>query len=409
MSVRKNSITVAIDVGTTKICVIVAQLIEDSITILGVGKTASDGLEKGVVVDIPRAVKSIRQAVQEAELIADVSIQQAYVGISGSHINSFNSHGAVAIKRSRVTSQDIANVMDAARAVPIGEGHQILHTLAQYFTIDSRERVHDPQGMHGTRLEVQAHIIVGALASVQNLIKCCELAGVHVSDVVLEQVASADAVLSSDERQLGCGVIDIGGGTSDFALYKDGNIRHSMVLPVAGNHITRDIAVGLRTSLRDAERVKKEHGVAMRELIKDDMPLEVETIEGALHRIALVSEVAAIIEPRVHELLSLIHENLVKHKLTHYMNGGLVITGGGALLQGITQLAQTIFRVPTRVGYPHSSYTIPQSLKNPMYATGFGLLVYALRHHHDLLHTQQSITWSQRLTSRMRSWIADFF
>ena len=403
----QGNVVVAVDIGTTKICVIVAQLIGDAIVVLGIGKTVSDGLEKGIVVDIPRTVASISRGIQEAELMADITIEEVYIGISGSHINSFNTHGAVAIRRGRVTSQDITNVMDAARAIPVAQGYQMLHVLAQYFVIDGRERINDPQGMHGTRLEVEAHIILGAVTAVQNLIKCCELAGVRVKDVVLEQIASAHAVLSSDEQQLGCGVIDIGGGTSDFALYKDGNIRHSFVLPVAGNHVTRDLAIGLCTTIQDAERVKREYGKAAACMLSEDIPLEVMRMHGGAQHIVLASEVVAIIEPRIYELLSLIHANLLSHKLMAYMSGGLVITGGGALLPGIDIVASTIFGIGTRIGYPNMCYQVPPSLNSPVYATGYGLLVHALQQHHDT--SQGMITWTHRLTHRMRSWIADFF
>ena len=259
-----DRVVVSIDVGTTKICVLVAHVLDkDHIEILGVGKAPSDGLRKGVVVDIQKTIASIKAAVKEAELMADVTINTAAVGISGGHIQSTNSHGMVAIKHGEVKESDVANVMNAARAFAIPEGMQMLHVLPQFFIIDSREKVQNPVGMHGIRLEVQAHVIMGAIASVQNLVKCCEMAGVKVTDIILEQLASAEAVLCDDEREIGVAMLDIGGGTSDLAVYQNGNIRHTFVLPVAGNHFTNDVAVGLRTTIKDAERVKKEYGLAM--------------------------------------------------------------------------------------------------------------------------------------------------
>ncbi len=262
--VYANRLLTSIDVGTTKICVLIAQHLDgDQVEILGIGKAPSDGLRKGVVVDIAKTIRSIRLAVQEAELMAGVKIEFAAVGISGAHITTCNSHGVVPIKRGDITQQDIDSALAAAQAISILNGQQILHVLPQYFVIDGTERVHDPLGMHGVRLEVQAHIILGATASVQNLVKCCEAAGVKVDDIILEQLASGQAVLSSDERQLGVGVLDIGGGTSDLAIYQDGSIRHTKVIPIAGNHFTHDLAIGLRTTIEDAERVKVQYGLAL--------------------------------------------------------------------------------------------------------------------------------------------------
>ena len=238
------------------------------VEIIGVGKSPSDGLRKGVVVDIAKSVHSITRAVKESEMMAGVPVESAYVGIAGGHIQSVNSHGVVGIKRGQIRQSDIMNVLDAAKAIPIPEGQQILHVLSQYFIIDGRDKVHNPVGMHGVRLEVYAHIITGSVASVQNLISCCEQTDVRVKDIILEQLASADAVLSSDERELGVAVLDIGGGTSDLAIYQNGSIRHTMVLPVAGNHFTNDLAIGLRITLDESERIKKEYGIACMDVLE---------------------------------------------------------------------------------------------------------------------------------------------
>ena len=276
-----DRLVVSIDVGTTKICVLVAHALDkDHLEILGVGKAPSDGLRKGVVVDIQKTISSIKAAVKEAELMADVTINSAAIGISGGHIQSTNSHGMVAIKHGEVKDSDVAAVMNAARAFAIPEGTQVLHVLPQYFIIDSREKVQNPVGMHGIRLEVQAHVIMGAIASVQNLVKCCEMAGVKVTDIILEQLASAQAVLSEDEREIGVAMLDIGGGTSDLAVYQNGNIRHTFVLPVAGNHFTNDIAVGLRTPIKEAERIKKEYGLSCIDLLEEDKAIEIKAVQG---------------------------------------------------------------------------------------------------------------------------------
>ncbi len=349
VKIYADRVKVSIDIGTTKICVIIAQQLDaDRIEVLGMGKAPSHGLKKGVVVDIAKTIHSIKRAVQEAELMAGIKVESAYIGISGAHIHSLNSQGLAPIKHGDVRAADIENVLASAQAIPVPEGQQILHVLPQYYIIDGHEKVQDPFGMHGIRLEVEAHIILGAVSSVQNLVKCCESAGVKVADVVLEQLASAAAVLSDDERELGVGVLDIGGGTADLALYQHGSIRHTMVLAVAGNHFTNDIAIGLRTTLEDAERVKREYGLASIKLLEHDEPIEIEMVQGNARNTVQRSELIHIIEPRTRELLSLVHEELIKRKLLSFVPSGMVITGGGSLLKGIKEVAEETFNMPVR-------------------------------------------------------------
>ncbi|HSW73898.1 MAG TPA: cell division protein FtsA [Candidatus Limnocylindria bacterium] len=406
-----DRIVTAIDIGTTKICVIIAQHLDNGrVEILGIGKSPSDGLRKGVVVDVGKTIYSIKTAVKEAELMAGFAIESAYIGISGGHIQSLNSQGIVPIKRGEIRLTDIENVMSAARAIPIPEGQQILHVLPQYFVIDGHERVHYPLGMHGIRLEVNTHIILGAIASVQNLVKCCEMAGIKVKDIILEQLASAQAVLSPDERELGIAVLDIGGGTSDLALYQHGNIRHTMVLPVAGNHFTNDVAVGLRTTLKEAERIKHAYGYAALELLEKDELIEIEMVQGNQKHIVCVSELVGILEPRARELLVLVHKEITKHKLQPFMPAGLVLTGGSSLLRGMHDVAHKIFDIPVRIGHVRVTYDLPESLSSPMYATGYGLILYAVQQMHKELPgdtTQGPL--SKRIAARMKSWVSDFF
>ncbi|MFC1842198.1 cell division protein FtsA [Candidatus Dependentiae bacterium] len=407
--VFSGRVITAIDVGTTKICVLVAsQLDKDHIEIIGVGKAPSDGLKKGVVVDIARTVKSIKRAVKEAEIMSGHTIESAYVGISGGHIKSVNSSGAVPIKNGQVKQSDVTNVLEAAKAVPIKEGQQILHVLPQYFAIDSGDKLHDPVGMHGIRLEVQAHIITGGVSSVQNLIKCVESAGVKVKDIILEQLASAAAVLSDDERQLGVGVLDIGGGTADLALYQHGSIRHTMVLPVAGNHFTNDIAIGLRTTLSDAERIKKMHGIASLSLILEDELIEVEEVQGLSKRFISLSDLVSIIEPRARELLSIVHHEIATRELSTFVTSGFVITGGGSLLKGIEKVAQDTFAMPVRIGPPRLQFGISESLDSPIYATGYGMLLYALKKQAEHFNAIEGPV-VKRVFLRMKSWVSDFF
>lgn len=407
--VFSDRLVVSIDVGTTKICVLVAQVLDkDHLEIIGVGKSPSDGLKKGVVVDIKKTVHSIKAAIKEAELMANVTINTAAIGISGGHIQSTNSQGMVAIKNGDVREADVAAVMNAARAVAIPEGTQILHALPQYYIIDSREKVQNPIGMHGIRLEVQAHIIMGAIASVQNLVKCCQMADVKVTDIVLEQLASASAVLSEDEREIGVAMLDIGGGTSDLAIYQNGNIRHTYVLPVAGNHFTNDMAVGLRTTIKEAERIKKEFGLAHPSLLENNDYIHLEAVQGGVDQTIMRSDLLEILAPRAQELLSLVHEEIISRKLTHMMPSGLVLTGGGSLLPGMRELAEELFNIPVRIGMVRVDYDLPQMLQSPIFATGYGLLKQVLEQRAHAMDTISGPTFN-RILNRMKSWVTDFF
>ena len=398
-----------IDVGTTKICVLVArQLDGKTVEVIGCGKAPSDGLSKGVVVDVAKTIYSIRSAIKQAELMAGISIESVTVGISGAHISSFNSQGVVPIKRGDIRERDVAQVLAAAQAVPIPEGQQILHVLPQYYVIDGRERVIDPRGMHGIRLEVQAHIIMGALASVQNLVKCCESAGVVVQDIVLEQLASALCVLSEDEKKLGVAVLDIGGGTSDFAIYQHGTIRHTKVLPVAGNHFTNDIAVGLCTTLKDAERVKKEQGTAHKDQGDDDY-IEIEMVHGEQMQVVRSSDLVRIIEPRAQELLTIVHEEIISQRLEPFMTTGIVLTGGGSLLGGLQPLAEKMLDVPVRIGQPKVPFSIPDSLHSPIFATGYGLLMHAIEKQKQTEMSELGGPLLKKVLNRMKAWMVDFF
>jgi cell division protein FtsA len=305
--VFSDRMIVAIDVGTTKICVLVAEKLgDDHLAIVGIGKAPSEGLKKGVVVNIGQTVHSIKMAAKEAELMSGFTIGSAYVGISGSHIHSMNSPGAVPIKRGVVRTQDITNAIAAAQAVQLPEGQHILHVLPQYFVVDGHERINDPIGMHGVRLEVLTHIITGSTASVADLVSCCEQAGIQVRDIILEPLASAHAVLSPDEQELGAGILDIGGGTSDFAVYQHGTIRHTMVLPIAGAQFTRDIAIGLRTTIEDAERIKRDHAAAHLSYIDKEQNIDAECIQGTGNQQIPHEHLVMVVNARAYELLQFI-------------------------------------------------------------------------------------------------------
>ncbi|HLW72964.1 MAG TPA: cell division protein FtsA [Candidatus Babeliales bacterium] len=405
----KDNIIASIDVGTTKICVLVARKMGDQIEIVGIGKSPSHGLQKGVVVDIAKTISSISSAVKEAEMMAGVPIESAYIGISGAHIISVNSSGVVPIKHGQIRQSDVDNVLESAKAIAVPEGRQILHILPQYFIINGQDRVQDPIGMHGVRLEVSAHIIMGSVSSVQNLLNCCQSAGVNVNDIILEQLASADAVLSEDERELGVGVIDIGGGTSDVAFYKNGTVRHTMVLPVAGNHVTNDIAIGLRIMKHEAERIKKRYGFAISNLVETEELVEVEMMHGEDLQVVRLSDLVLIIESRMRELFCLVNDDIVKHHLQQFMTNGIVLTGGGALLTGARELAEEIFDCPVRVGKPRVLFDLVETLQSPLYATGYGLLVHVLQNEKKIKMHMNDEPLTRRVLERMKSWVSDFF
>lgn len=406
-----HSIITAIDVGTTKISVLIAQKVgSDSVKILGIGKAASDGLERGVVVDIARTVQSIKYAIKEAELMAGCNVTPAIIGISGSHINSFNTHGAVPIKRFQVTEADIQAVLTVAQAVPIEEGQKILHALPQYFLVDGKDRVTNPLGLHGVRLEAVVHVITGAISSIQNLIKCCELAGVVVKDIVLEQLASAEGVLSYDERMLGVGMLDIGGGTSDFAVYQQESIRYTKVFPIAGNFFTKDLAVGLKATLKGAELFKREHGkVLLTGIEVENKKYTIESVHGTIRHEVDIKQSTFILQARALELLVMLQEEIKKSSLAPMMVSGLVITGGGSLLSGIDELARKVLGMPVRLGVPRVDCALSESLSSPIYATGYGLLKYALKKQAGLGLDSMQGPMVQKIFIKMKSWVDKFF
>jgi cell division protein FtsA len=407
----------AIDIGTTKIVAVIAQKnARGIIDVVGIGQHPSHGLKKGVIVNINATVDSIKAAVQEAQAMAGTRIESACVGISGGHIKSINSTGVVAIKGREVTQHDIDRVIEAAKAIPIPKDQYILHILPQYFRVDGQEYVFDSLGMYGVRLESQVHIVTGAVASAQNIIKSCELAGLRVSDIVLEQLASAAAVLTPAEQEMGVGILDIGGGTSDFAIYKDARIRHSKVIPIAGNHFTNDLAVGLHIPFSKAEELKKLYGSVSKdrilELKKNYLDISL-GYEGGTKTVEL-SSLAEIIHFRAEEVFDLFLEEINQFRLRPLMPTGLVITGGGSLLSGMQELASQKLAMAVRIGQPEAlavdvPYAIPDILKSPIYATVYGLILHASGgcNFGDISATSDAVF--ARVLKRMRSWVYDLF
>ena len=373
---RKDDLIVGLDIGTTKICAIVAERKGDSVDIIGTGTHISKGLRKGVVVDIDATVQSIKMAVEEAEMMADCEIASVYAGIAGGHIRGFNSHGVVALKDREVRQSDIRRVIDAAKAVAIPMDREVIHGIPQEFVIDDQDGIREPLGMSGVRLESKIHIVTAAVTSAQNIVKSCNKAGLNVIDIVLEPLASAQAVLSSDERDLGVCMIDIGGGTTDIAVFADGSIKNTAVLSLGGYHLTNDIAIGLRTPFEEAERIKKTFGVASARYLASDDVLTVPSVGGRRPREVSRKILCEIIEPRAEEILSLARQEIVRSGLADRIPSGIVLTGGASALAGISELAEEIFEAPVRLGSPENVGGLLEIVRSPMYATGVGLVNY---------------------------------
>lgn len=406
----ENNVIVGLDIGTSKVCAVVGSRTSDGeVEIIGIGRHPSRGLRKGVVVNIESTVASIRSAVEEAELMAGCTIDSVYAGIAGSHIRGHNSQGVVAIKNQEVDEADVQRVIDNGKAFALPTDQKVLHVLPQEFIIDNQEGVREPIGMSGVRLEAKIHVITGAVSAVQNIIKCVRRCELDVNDVVLEQVASAESVLSDDERELGVCMVDIGGGTSDIAVYTQGSLRHTAVLPVGGDQITNDIAFALRTPTWAAEEIKQKYGCALTDLIKEDEEIDVPSVGGREPRKLARQTLAEIIQPRVEELYGLVQEELRRSGLEEVVASGIVLTGGSSQTEGMQELAEEIFHAPVRIGWPEGVGGLNDVVRNPMYATGVGLVQFGLRHGGDPGVRDWSGTGWKTLVKRMRAWFRENF
>ena len=374
-----EEIIVGLDIGTTKICAVVAEARPDDVEIIGMGTHPSEGLRKGVVINIEHTVNSIKVAVEEAETMAGCEIGSVYAGIAGGHIKGFNSHGVIALKDKEVTQKDIDRVIEAASAVAIPMDREVIHTLVQEFIVDDQDGIMDPLGMSGVRLEAKVHIVTGAVTSAQNIIKCANRAGLDVCDIVLESIASSEAVLNKEERNLGVALLDFGGGTTDMAVFSKGSIKHTSVLALGGDNLTYDIAVGLRTPKGEAERIKMKYGCALCSLIGKDETIEVPAVGDRRPRVLSRQILGEILEPRVEEIFSLIHGDLVRCGYEEKISSGVVITGGSAELPGVPEIAEQIFNAPARLGYPKGISGLVEIVNKPMYATAVGLVLYGAR------------------------------
>jgi cell division protein FtsA len=399
----RGELVVGLDIGTTKICAVAGEVRGEQIEILGIGVHPSDGLRKGVVVNIEKTVNSIRKAVKSAEEAAGCVISSVFVGIAGSHIKGFNSHGQIAIKNQEIGQKDIDSVVDAARAVPIPPDQEIIHILPQEFKVDEQMGIQDPLGMTGVRLEANVHIVTGAVTAVHNLVKCCNSAGLEVCDVVLEPLASAGAVLTEEEMELGVALLDIGGGTSDLAIFTCGSIKHTYVLGIGGHNLSNDLSVGLRTPIKDAERLKEEFGSALSNMIDKDQTIDVPSVGGRKSRKLSRMVMGEILEPRVEEMLSLINQELLDSKCKELITAGMVLAGGTPLLNHFEDIAEQIFDMPVRIGYPQEMEGDMEIINNPKYATGVGLVVYGMKNGSG----RKYHTLRKNLLSRIKDWFTD--
>lgn len=406
---KKDSVVVGLDIGTTKICTVVGEIGEGRVNIIGLGTHPSKGLRKGMVVNIDSTVQSIKKAVEEAELMADCHITSVYAGIAGGHIKGINSHGVIAVKNREITPNDVRRVIDAASAVAIPMDREVIHIIPQEFIVDDQDGIKDPVGMSGVRLEGRVHIITGAISSAQNIIKCANRAGLDVDDIVLEQLGSSEAVLTPEEKDLGVAIIDIGGGTTDLVVFSNDAIKHTAVVSLAGNHITSDISMGLRTPLEEAEKIKKRYGSALVSMVQKDETIEVPSVGGRKPRILSRQTLAEIIEPRVEEILTLVHNEVMKTEYGDLIASGLILTGGTAILEGIPELAEQIFNLPVRRGTPLGIGGLVDLVNSPIYATGVGLVLYGSRHEVQSRFKVGEKNIFSKVTRRMKEWIGEFF
>jgi cell division protein FtsA len=403
-----GEIIVGLDIGTTKVCTVVGEARPDGVEIIGMGSHPSEGLRKGVVINIEYTVNSIKEAVEEAETMAGCEISAVYAGIAGGHIKGFNSHGVIALKEKEVTKKDIDRVIEAASAVAIPMDREVIHTLVQEFIVDEQDGILDPLGMSGVRLEAKIHIVTGAVTSAQNIIKCANRAGLDVCDIILQSLASSEAVLSKEERNLGAAIIDFGGGTTDMAIFSKGSIKHTSVLPLGGDNLTYDIAVGLRTAKLEAEKIKIRYGCAVSSMIGREETLEVPSVGGRKPKVLSRQVLGEILEPRVEEIFSLIYSELVRSGHEGDISSGVVVTGGSAELPGVPEMAEQVFNSPARVGYPQGMSGLVEIVNKPMYATAVGLVLYGSKFGKKTKKFRiRDTNIFNRVMGRMKRWFKD--
>ena len=408
-SKKGGEIIVGLDIGTTKICAIVGELTDDGIDIIGIGSHPSKGLRKGVVVNIETTVNSIQRAIDEAEAMAGTEITHVYTGIAGGHVKSFGGRGVVALKDREVREADVARVIEQAKTVNIPVDREVIHVLPQEFIVDDQGGIREPLGMTCARLEAKVHIVTGAVASAQNIIKCANRAGLNVSDIVLQPLASSEAVLTEEEKELGVCLVDIGGGTTDIAIFQNGAIVHTVVIALGGHNLTNDIAVGLRTPIDHAERLKQKFGCSLTAMVDKADMIEVPSVGGRDPRVMGRQILSEILEPRVEEIFQLVHHEVERNGFSELLTSGVVITGGSTLLPGMTELAEEIMGVPVRRGIPRGIGGLVDVVKSPIYATGVGLVVYGARHQDRSMFRIREENVFKKVKRRMGEWLQEVF
>ncbi|MBP1708618.1 MAG: ftsA [Deltaproteobacteria bacterium] len=406
---KKEPVVVGLDIGTTKICTVVGEMVDGQVNIIGLGTYPSKGLRKGVVINIESTVQSIKKAVEEAELMAGCEITSVYAGIAGGHIKGINSHGVIAVKNREITASDVKRVIDAASAVAIPMDREVIHIIPQEFIVDDQDGIRDPVGMSGVRLEGRVHIVTGAITSAQNIIKCANRAGLDVDDIVLEQLGSSEAVLTPEEKELGVAIIDIGGGTTDLIIFASGSIKHTAVVSLAGSHITSDISMGLRTPLEEAEKIKIRYGCCLASMVRKDETIEVPSVGGRKPRVLSRQTLAEIVEPRVEEILSLVQNEVTRMGFGNLIASGIILTGGSTILEGMPELAEQVFNLPVRRGNPTGIGGLVDMVNSPMYATGVGLVLYGSRNKEQARFKKDGGNIFSKVTDRMKEWIGEFF
>src|SRR5690554_2728077 len=403
---QHKNMVVGLDIGTSKVVCIVGEVSpEQKIEIIGIGSHPSRGIKKGVVVDIESTVHSIKRAVEEAELMAGVNIHSVYVGIAGSHIQSFNSHGIVAVRDGEVNATDLERVLDAAKAVPVAQDQRVLHILPQEYLVDGQEGIKEPIGMSGVRLEAKVHLITGAANAIHNIERCIQRCNLQVDGLVLEQLASSYAVLTDDERELGVCLVDIGGGTTDIAIFTEGAIRHTAVIPIAGDQVTNDIAMALRTPTQHAEKIKIKYACALTQLAKADETIKVPSVGDRPPRDLSRQSLAEVVEPRYDELFTLIQAELRRSGFEDMVAAGIVLTGGTAKMEGVVDLAEEIFHMPVRLARPQGVSGLTDVINNPIYSTGVGLLLFAAQQQTNNRKNMPAEEPQDSYLSRIKDWI----
>ena len=404
-----EELIVGLDIGTSKICAVVGEVRPDGmVDIIGMGSHPSIGLRKGMVINIENTVNSIKEAIEEAETMAGCEISSVFAGIAGGHIKGFNSHGVIALKNREVGTRDIERVIDAARAVAIPMDREVIHTLPQEFIVDDQGGISDPSGMSGVRLEVKIHIVTGAVTSAQNIIKCANRAGLDVYDIVLESLASSEAILIDEEKNLGVALVDFGGGTTDLAIFSENSIKHTSVLTLGGDNLTNDIAIGVRTPFKEAEKIKIKYGCGLTSLIGKEETIKVPSVGGREPRTVDRQLLGEILEPRVEEIFSLIHHEMVRSGYDDLVTSGVVVTGGSALLPGVPEIVEQVFNMPARIGYPSNIGGLKEIVNSPMYATAVGLVLYGAREQQRSKKFRiRDTNIFNRIVSRMKRWFIE--